>query len=151
MSLVRMWVVVCCIALSACAAPSSTQPTGTRAASPQPASSIAASREPVRSPDSSPQPANTAPVKSSGKLSSRLQQLVQSPQLRTASAAEQARALSLPADGPGSLMRDKDGRLLVDIRVSDTSAPVLKSLSDAGAVITNVAEAYQVVTAFARI
>jgi len=127
--------------LSACVAPASPRPASTPAASPQPVSTQAPS----------PQPASTQPAKSTGKLSSRMQQMVQSPQLRTASPVEQARALSLPADGPGSLVRDKEGRLLVEIRVLDTTTATLQALRDAGAVIADVAEAYQVVTAFARI
>lgn len=86
--------------------------------------------------------------KPTGKLSARLEMLAQSPSLLAASADEQARALSLPAQGPGSLMRDEQGRLLVNIRTTDFSAGGLQALRDAGAVITNVSEQYQVVTAF---
>ena len=68
--------------------------------------------------------------------------------LRTASADEQARALSLPPQGPGSLVHDAQGRLLVNIRMMDLSANGLQSLRDAGIVIKNVSEQYQQVTAF---
>jgi len=99
-------------------------------------------------------PTMTSPVarptlgKSTGKLSARLAMIAQSPALRVSSEDEQARALSLSAQGPGSLMRDADGRLLVDIRATDLSANGLQALRDAGAMITNVSERYQVVTAF---
>jgi hypothetical protein len=83
-----------------------------------------------------------------GKLSARLQMLAQSPALGAASADEQARALSLPSQGPGSLTRDAQGRILVSIRSTDLSANGLQTLRDAGAVVVNVAEAYQQVTAF---
>jgi len=94
-------------------------------------------------------PAARPPLtKATGKLSTRLALLAQSPALRAASVDEQARTLSLPAQGPGSLMHDADGRLLVDIRTADLSANGLQALRDAGATITNVSERYQVVTAF---
>ncbi len=97
---------------------------------------------------SAPYPANPKP---SGKLSARLEMLAKSPALRSASAEEQARALSLPPSGPGSLMRDAQGRLLVTIRMADLAPTQLQALRDAGAVITNVAEPYRTVTAFVEI
>ena len=87
------------------------------------------------------------PTKSSGKLSSRLQMLADSPTLQSASLAEQARALSLPAKGPGSLMRDAQGRLSVDIHMTDVSETQQQALQKAGAVIIHVSPNYQVVTA----
>lgn len=90
-------------------------------------------------------------AKPAGKLSARLQMLAQSPALGAASADEQARALSLPAQGPGSLMRDAQGRLLVNIRTADVSPNGQQELHEAGAVITNVSERYQVVTAFVAV
>ncbi len=92
-----------------------------------------------------PYPANSKPT---GKLSARLDMLAKSPALRAASAEEQARALSLPPSGSGSLMRDAQGRLLVTIRMADLAPTQLQALRDAGAVITNVAEPYRTVTAF---
>ncbi len=86
--------------------------------------------------------------KATGKLSARLEMLAQSPTLRTANANEQARALGLPVQGAGSLMRDEQGRLLVNIRSTDLSANAVQSLRDAGAVVTNVSERYQTITAF---
>jgi len=86
-----------------------------------------------------------------GKLSARLAMLASSPTLRAASADDQARALSLPPTGPGSLTRDAEGRILVSIRSTDLSANGLQVLRDAGATIVNVAEAYQQVTAFVAV
>ena len=106
---------------------------------PAPAATLIESRPTVASP--------VAP-KPTGKLSARLEMLAQSPSLRVASADEQARALSLPAQGPGSLMRDEHGRLLVTIGTTDFSDSGLQALRDAGVVITNVSEQYRVVTAF---
>ena len=87
-------------------------------------------------------------AKPSGKLSARLDMLANTPALHAASIDEQARALSLPVRGPGSLVRDAQGRVLVNIRATDLSAKGLQSLRDAGAVIMNVSERYQQVTAF---
>ena len=93
-------------------------------------------------------PTLPGPVKSTGKLSARLEMLAQLPALRAASASEQARALGLPEQGPGSLRRDKEGRILVSIRMSGLAQEQLQELRDAGAVIVNVSEAYRTVTAF---
>lgn len=101
-------------------------------------------------PPAAPSP-NPTMIKSTGKLSSRLEMLTNSPTLRAASADEQARALSLPPMGPGSLMRDAQGRVLVNIRVTDVSAAGLQALRDAGAIITTVAEPYRQVTAFVTV
>jgi hypothetical protein len=92
-------------------------------------------------------PASRLPGKTAGKLSFRLAALAQSAQLRAASAEEQALALSLAAAGPGSLIKDDQGRLLVDIRTRDLSASNLQALADAGALITHVSERYNVATA----
>ena len=75
-------------------------------------------------------------VKSSGKLSSRLEVLVQSATLQTANVNDQAQALSLPAQGAGSLARDEACRILVNIRMTDTSETQQQALRNAGAVIT---------------
>lgn len=86
-------------------------------------------------------------VKPDGKLSFRLAALANSTALRAASADEQARELSLAPSGPGSLMRDVQGRLLVYIRMTDLSSTQLQALTTAGAQIVNVADRYQTVTA----
>jgi hypothetical protein len=93
-------------------------------------------------------PSIAAAGKYSGKLSSRLAQLANSPELTAANPADQAKALSLPAQGPGSLMRDGQGRLLVEIRVTDVSDATLKDLADHGAMINHVAQDYLTVSAF---
>ncbi len=100
---------------------------------------------------SSPQAANTQISilkKSTGKLSSRLEALASSPTLQNATLEEQARALSLPATGPGSLIRDEQGRILVTIRMDDTSAANLQALAAAGATVVNVSQSHQTLTAF---
>jgi hypothetical protein len=56
------------------------------------------------------------------KPSYRPQALATSTQLKAASAAARAEALILPASGPGSLVFDRGGRRLVDIRLGATSA-----------------------------
>ncbi len=88
-----------------------------------------------------------AQAKSNSKLSFRLEALARSATLRAASAADQARALSLPAEGPGSLIRDALGKLLVYIRIADLSDAQLQALGAAGAQIVHVAERYHTVTA----
>jgi hypothetical protein len=90
-------------------------------------------------------------MKSSGKLSSRLAILAQSTSLQTASIEEQALALSLPAQGAGSLVRDETGRLLVNIRMTDTSDSQQQALVKAGAVIQHVTDQYKTVSAFVAV
>ena len=94
------------------------------------------------------QPAAQARTKSTGKLSSRLNILAQSPALRLASAADQARALDLPEQGPGSLLRDANGRLLAYIRMTDLSETQLEALRAFGVQVVHVAQPYEIVTAF---
>ena len=77
--------------------------------------------------------------------------LANSSTLRSANTNDQARALSLPPNGPGSLLRDAQGRILVNIRVADVSAPSLQALRDAGAVVENVSETYLQVTAYVAV
>lgn len=100
---------------------------------------------------SSVQPTQPFPAKPTGKLSARLAKLVETPALFSASPEEQAQALSLPVQGPGSLMHDAQGRLLVNIRLSDLSAAQLQALQDAGCVNTKVEEAYHTATAYVAI
>jgi hypothetical protein len=95
-------------------------------------------------------PALPALAKSTGKLSARLEMLAQSPALSAASPAEQARVLGIPEQGPGSLRRDKEGRILVSVRMSGLAQEQLQELREAGAVIVNVSEPYRTVTAFVR-
>ena len=93
-------------------------------------------------------PAASAPATPTGKLAPRLQQLADSPALRSASADEQARALSLPAKGPGSLVRDTQGRILVTIRTTDVSDTFQKTLLGLGTNIQDVSDRYQSITLF---
>ena len=88
-------------------------------------------------------------AKPTGKLSSRLDALVNMPGLAAVGSALQAPALGLPASGPGSLLEDGQGRMLVDIRVADLSAATLQALAATGVGITHVSEQYHMVTAFA--
>jgi hypothetical protein len=90
-----------------------------------------------------------AQAKSRGKLSFRLDALARSASLRAANASEQARALSLPEHGPGSLMRNSRGQLLVDIRMTDLAPAQLQALRAMGAQIVHVSDRYRVVTALA--
>lgn len=108
---------------------------------------VAQSQAPSSMAVSTVSPAGPVITKSVGKLSFRLAALAHSPQLRASNVDDQARALSLPANGPGSLLKDSQGRLLVDIRTRDLSASNLQSLRDAGAMITHVSDRYNVVTA----
>ena len=64
------------------------------------------------------------------------------------SIAEQARAINLPAQGAGSLMRDANGRILVNIRMTDTSETQQQTLRKAGALIQNVSDQYKTISAF---
>ncbi len=81
----------------------------------------------------------------SAKLTFRLAALASS-DLRSAPRAEQAAALSLPARGPGSLLR-VNGNPLVQIRTDGTSAATRKALEAAGARIVNVSAKYRTFTA----
>lgn len=89
-----------------------------------------------------------AQAESTSKLSFRLEALAQSSALRAASAVDQANALSLPARGAGSLMRNARGQLLVYIRMANVSETQLQTLRAAGAQIVHVSSRYQVVTAY---
>lgn len=89
-----------------------------------------------------------APSKPVSKLSPRLFALAQSGILRAASVAEQAAALSVAAQGGGSLTRDAQGRLLVEIRSSDFSQAGLQALRDTGAIISGVSERYGIISVF---
>lgn len=99
-------------------------------------------------PTPSPQPMSLTPSqpKQTKKLSSRLQ-LLASPDLNQQSAEAQARALGLPASGPGSLMRNEKGEVLVYIRLSSAESDVA-ALAEAGATIVHTAEDALTVTAY---
>jgi hypothetical protein len=90
---------------------------------------------------SAPAPARTG----SAKLTFRLAALASS-DLRNAPRAAQAVALSLPARGPGSLLR-VNGNPLVQIRADSTSAATRQALEAAGARIVNISAKYHTFTA----
>jgi hypothetical protein len=79
------------------------------------------------------------------RLSDRLTALA-TPELRSAPRAEQAQRLSLPANGPGSLLRAGDD-VVVDIRAATTSDRFQHALRAAGAERLDVSARYGIVTA----
>ena len=83
-----------------------------------------------------------------GALSPRLAELAK-PALRTAPPAEQAQALSLAAEGPGSLVRDGN-RVLVEVRFDQGAAAGAGGLRQAGAQVVNVSQQYETVTVAAK-
>ena len=83
-----------------------------------------------------------------GVLSPRLAELAR-PAIRTAPPAKQAQALSLAAEGPGSLMRDGN-RVLVEVRFEHGAAAGVEGLRQAGAQVVNVSPQYQTVTVAAK-
>ena len=85
---------------------------------------------------------------SDGALSPRLAELAK-PAVRTAPPAEQAQALSLAAEGPGSLVRDGN-RVLVEVRFDQGAAAGVEDLRQAGAQVVNVSRQYQTVTVAAK-
>ena len=86
-------------------------------------------------------PAPAAP----DELSSRLA-MVSGAGLRSAPEPEQARAVSLLPHGPGSLLRDPAGNLIVNVRVSGAARERVTGLRDAGASIVAVAPAYHLIS-----
>jgi hypothetical protein len=93
-------------------------------------------------------PAVGAHPKPAGKLTPRLQMLAQSSQLRLANAQTQARALSLPASGPGSLLKNAQGQLLVYLYTDDLSQANQDAIQAAGATIVHVSSDYHVITVY---
>ncbi len=83
-----------------------------------------------------------------GELSPRLAELAK-PSVRTASAAEQARALSLAPTGAGSLLR-QGNRVLADVRFEHGATAAAEDLRAAGAQIVHVSDRYETVTVAAR-
>lgn len=94
------------------------------------------------------QAAATAGARSEGDLSPRLAELAK-PELRSAPQAEQAAALSLAPDGPGSLLR-RGNRVLVEVRFERGAAAGAGDLRAVGARVVNVSRRYQTVTVAAR-
>lgn len=86
-----------------------------------------------------------------GDLSARLTELAK-PSVHSTSRAGQARALGLPAAGPGSLLREGN-RVLVDVRFEDTGGnapPVVDALRAAGAEVLHVSRRYRTVAVAAK-
>jgi hypothetical protein len=91
--------------------------------------------------------AMSAPADGSS-LSPRLAELAR-PAARSAPRANQAARLSLPASGPGSLLRD-GGRVIVEVRYEDGAAIDPAPLAAAGAQVLHVSEPYRTATAAVR-
>jgi hypothetical protein len=83
-----------------------------------------------------------------GDLSARLTELAK-PSLSSASPARQAKALSLAAEGPGSLLRDGN-RVLVEVRFEQNAAAAVDDLRAAGAEVVDVSPNLQTVTVAAK-
>jgi Subtilase family len=81
-----------------------------------------------------------------GPLTPRLQ-LLADPGFAALPARVRAQRLGLPTSGPGSISERSGGRVLVDVRVSDTSASTLQRLRASGAQLTYVDNSLRVVTA----
>ena len=79
-----------------------------------------------------------------GPLSARLAQLA-AKDLRSASNAEQAEALSLPARGAGSLLR-RDGSVVVEVRTTGSTRSRVSGFEDAGAETLHVSPRYETIT-----
>jgi hypothetical protein len=88
--------------------------------------------------------------KPQGKLSHRLELLAQ-PDFRRLDLQTQSQIMGVASTGPGSLLKNEAGEVLVYIRLTDTSAANLEALAKAGANIVHVAEAYRTVTAFMEV
>lgn len=72
---------------------------------------------------------------------------VSTPAAAAQSADAQSSDAGLPPSGEGSLLRKADGRLIVDIRATDTSAATIDALEAAGATPSNIDGARGVITA----
>jgi hypothetical protein len=83
-----------------------------------------------------------------GALSPRLAELAR-PGVRSAPPAKQAQALSLAAEGPGSLAREGN-RVVVEVRFDHGAAAAVEDLRQAGAEVVNVSRRYQTVTVAAK-
>src|SRR5437870_1246787 len=92
-----------------------------------------------------PNPGGQKPGEGS-RLSDRLY-LLAAPGLRGASTAARARRLSLPASGPGSLLR-REGvdEVLVEVRVGTAGRAQRDALGKAGLTVTHVSTRYAVIT-----
>jgi len=85
------------------------------------------------------------PGNKGGKLSARLQALSRDP-VKSASESVQADTLSLPRSGAGSLVRHAGGRVVLQVRMSDTSAAALDRLTSHGVHVISTSPDYSTVT-----
>jgi hypothetical protein len=83
-----------------------------------------------------------------GDLSPRLAELAK-PAVRSGSPAEQAKALGLASEGPGSLQRDGN-RILVEVRFDHGAAASADDLRAAGMEVVGISPRYQSVTVAAK-
>ncbi len=90
-------------------------------------------------------PASAVASKATGRLSPRLAALA-SPSLRGAAPGRQAKALSLSAEGPASLVR-RGSRVLVYVRFDRGALAARSDLDATGAEVLDVSGRYQTVTA----
>lgn len=90
-------------------------------------------------------PASAVASRAVGKLSPRLAELA-SPSLRTATPDQQAKALSLAAEGPASLAR-RGRRVLVYVRFARGALAAREELDATGAQVLDASGRYQTVTA----
>jgi hypothetical protein len=79
-----------------------------------------------------PVAASAAADPGTGPLSPALAELAR-PAVRALPAAAEAEALGVPASGPGSLLREADGKVLVELRLADTGGLDLAPVREAGA------------------
>ncbi|MEZ5205017.1 MAG: fibronectin type III domain-containing protein [Acidimicrobiales bacterium] len=89
--------------------------------------------------------AQAAPADRSGNVSHRLEQLADTAGVATSAAAED-RAIGLPSDGAGSLLRRADGTFLANARLTAVDAATEARLARAGATITARSVADHLVT-----
>lgn len=90
-------------------------------------------------------PSSAAASRATGRLSPRLAELA-SPALSTAAPGRQAKALSLAAEGPASLVR-RGRRVLVYVRFSQGALAARDDLDAVGAQVLDASGRYQTVTA----
>lgn len=88
------------------------------------------------------------PRPGAGDLSARLAELAK-PAIRAAPPESQAKALSLAAEGPGSLLREGN-RVLVEARFDHGAAAGAEDLRAAGAKVLNISPRYQTITIAAK-
>jgi hypothetical protein len=93
-----------------------------------------------------PAAAATSHGRGNDPLTPRLRQLAD-PAFAALPPQARAQRLWLPASGPGSLVERPGGRILVDVRVSDTSAATLDRLRASGATTAYVDRGLRIVTA----